>query len=134
MAVQQMQQRREWIDAIALRKGRAVLYLEFHPLTVDGSAAYRYQSDAVRRSVLDWLDAHGMPWSECGPIAEPRVRQAYLGQVYLDVPFDETLPRYRALRDFLEHPDGRMRHTGVRFYAMPLAYAKAGYAALTLAY
>lgn len=129
-----MQQVRECIDAIALRKGRAVLYLEFHPLTLAGGASYRYQYDVARRSVLDWLDAHAMPWSECGPIAEPRFRSSYLGQVYLDVPFDEALPRYRALRDFLEHPDGRMRHTGVRFYAMPLDYAKAGYAALALAY
>lgn len=129
-----MQQARECIDAIALRKGRAVLYLEFHPLTPRPGQVYRYETDPVRRAVLDWLDAHGMPWSECGPIAEPRPSHVYLGQVYLDIPYDESLPRYCALRDYLEHPDGRMRHGGVRFYAMPLAYAQAGCAAWPLAY
>jgi hypothetical protein len=47
----------------------------------------------------------------------------YLGQVYIDVPYDESLSEYRELRDYLEHPDGTMRHDGVRFYAMPLDYA-----------
>jgi hypothetical protein len=47
----------------------------------------------------------------------------YLGQVYLDVPYDESLPEYCVLRDYLEHPDGTMRHAGVRFCVMPLDYA-----------
>jgi hypothetical protein len=113
----------EHIDAIARRKKRAVLYLEFHPQPSGDRKNYRFEDDPVRASVLAWLDAHGVPWTHCGPFADPRVMAPYLGQVYLDVPYDETLSDYRVLRDYLEHPDGTMRHEGVRFFAMPLDYA-----------
>lgn len=113
----------EHIDAIARRKGRAVLYLEFHPQPFSEWRAYRCEDDPARARVLAWLDANGVPWSRCGPFADPAVMAPYLGQVYLDVPYDESLAEYRVLRDYLEHPDGTMRHAGVRFYAMPLDHA-----------
>ena len=113
----------EYIDAIARRKGRAVLYLEFHPKPFKEWRNYRYEDDLTRSTVLAWFDAHGVPWVECGPFANPNQMAPYLGQVYIDVPYDDTLPEYRALRDYLEQPDGSMRHEGVRFYAMSLDYA-----------
>lgn len=113
----------EHIDAIARQKGRAVLYVEFHPQTFQAWRDYQYDEDPVRTSILTWFDAHGMTWRECGPYADPRVMMPYLGQVYLDVPYDESLPAYQVLRDYLELPDGSMRHVGVRFYVMPLDYA-----------
>lgn len=113
----------EHIDAIARKKGRAVLYLEFHPKPSKEWRDYRYEDDPARTAVLAWLDAQGVPWVECGPFANPNLMAPYLGQVYLDVPYDDTLPEYRTLCDYLEHPDGSMRHEGVRFYAMPLDHA-----------
>lgn len=111
------------IDAIARKKGRAVLYLEFYPQSYSEWCRYRFDDDAMRTSVLNWLDAHTVSWQECGPFANPCVMGAYLGQVYLDVPYDDSLPEYRLLRDYLEHPDGTMCHAGVRFCVMPLDYA-----------
>jgi hypothetical protein len=111
----------EHIDAIARQKGRDVLYLEFHPH--DAWRSYRHEADPMRDTVLAWLDQHGVGWQACGPYARPPSMEPWLGQVYLDVPYDETLPEYRILRDYLERPDGTMRHEGVRFYALPLAYA-----------
>lgn len=111
----------EHIDAIARKKGRAVLYLEFHPH--DGWRRYRFEADATRDGMLAWLDQHQVGWQPCGPFATPGGFGPYLGQVYLDVPFDEGFPAYRNLRDYLELPDGSMRHAGVRFHAMPLDYA-----------
>lgn len=113
----------EHIDAIARRKERAVLYLEFHPQPFREWRDYQYEDDSMRATVLAWLDATGVPWTRCGPFADPRVMAPYLGQVYLDVAYDEALPEYRRLRDYLEHPDGTMRHAGVRFYVMPLDQA-----------
>jgi hypothetical protein len=113
----------EHIDAIARREGRAVLYLEFHPRPFREWRNYDYQGDPVRAAVLAWFHAHAVPWTACGPFADPRVMAPYLGQVYIDVPYDETLPEYRELRDYLEHPDGTIRHDGVRFYAMSLDHA-----------
>lgn len=113
----------EHIDAIARKKGRAVLYLEFHPKPFKAWRDYRYEDDPTRAAVLAWLDAQGVPWVECGPFANPNLMAPYLGQVYLDVPYDDTLPEYRTLCDYLEYPDGSMRHEGVRFYAMSLDHA-----------
>jgi hypothetical protein len=111
----------EYIDAIARQKGRAVLYLEFHP---HGQwRGYRYQDDCHRDALLSWLDGKGIAWHPCGPYADPAMILPWLGQVYVDVPFDEAVAAYRELRDHLEMPDGSMRQPGVRFYAMPLAFA-----------
>lgn len=111
----------EHIDAIGRRKGRAVLYLEFHPPAARRS--YRYADDATRSSVQAWLNAHGIGWQACGPFANPQIQAPYLGQVYLDLPFDEDLPIYQELRDYLELPNGNMRQPGVRFYVLPLEHA-----------
>jgi hypothetical protein len=112
----------EHIDAIARRKGRAVLYLEFHPYA--GWRKYRIGDDAVRDGVLAWLDANGIPWQPCGPFAVPGHMYPYLGQVYLDIPYTVGLPDYERLRDYFEFADGSMRHPGVRFFAMPLEHAQ----------
>lgn len=111
------------IDAIARKKGRDVLYVEFHPESRSEARHYRYEDDLMRASVLAWLDANGIGWEACGEYARPGQMWPYLGQVYLDVVFNEGLPEYRKLRDYLELPDGTMRHAGVRFYALPLDYA-----------
>lgn len=113
----------EHIDAIARRKQRTVLYLEFHPQPYAEWRDYRFEHDVTRTAILEWLDVSGLPWTACGPFADPCVMAPYLGQVYLDVPYDESLSDYRALRDYLEYPDGSMRHEVVRFYAMPLDHA-----------
>lgn len=108
------------IDAIARRLQRDVLYLEFHPEDRSERRAYRYQQDEMRVRVLDWLDATHVAWQECGPFANPNVMGPYLGQLYLDVAYDEHLAEYRQLRDYLEFPDGSMRNANVRFYCLTL--------------
>ena len=113
----------EYIDAIARKKERAALYVEFHPQPYSEWRHYRFEDDAMRASVLAWLDAHAVRWQECGSFANPSVMGPYLGQIYLDVLYDESLPEYCTLRDYFEHPDGTMRHAGVRFCVMPLDYA-----------
>jgi hypothetical protein len=116
------------IDAIARAKGRDVLFLEFHPKikgdfywTVPDD--YDWTTDAVRTLIVDWLTNSQINWIECGPVANPNVMRPYYGQIYLDVPFDETLEEYCRLRDFLEFPDGTIRYPGVRFLILPLSRA-----------
>jgi hypothetical protein len=113
----------EHIDAIARKKQRAVLYLEFHPVPIKEWRNYRHEDDLQRAAVLAWFDAHDVPWTACGPFADLRIMAPWLGQVCIDVPYDESLHEYRVVRDYLEHPDGTMRHEGVRFCVMPLDYA-----------
>lgn len=116
------------IDAIACEKQRDVLYLEFHPQGADSDGVrkaqyYDYKNDPVRTRILEGLDALGVPWMMCGEYADVRRLPAYHGQIYLDVPHDEENEMYCRLRDFLEHPDGSIKHEGVRFHGLYLEHA-----------
>lgn len=118
-----MPQMIEHIDAIARREQRTVLFLEFHPQDRMARRNYRYQQDPVRSGVLDWLDAQHVAWEPCGPFVTTAMALAYLGQVYLAVPFVKTLPEYLNLQYYFEFPNGNMRIPGVRFYALSLEQA-----------
>lgn len=47
----------------------------------------------------------------------------YRGQIYVDVPYDDSLPEYRKLADFLENPDGSARLPNAIFCYLPLEKA-----------
>lgn len=130
------------IDAIARKKQRAVLYLEFHPATTFHSRVietdedhdlyleskhhisdYKYEKDAVRNEIIENLNRLGVSWVECGPIACESGFSTYKGQIYLDVPMDVNLPIYYELNNYLEYPNGEMRFPTVRFYYLPLEVA-----------
>jgi hypothetical protein len=108
------------IDAISRRKQRGVLCVTFHPNNWgdwdDQSwKGYDYHDDTRRAEVISWLDEQGFIWKECGPFASERGFRKYLGEIYLDVPFDESDPQYKTICNHLENPDGSMRHEQVRF-------------------
>lgn len=117
------------IDAIAREKRRDVLYLEFHPVGTDGpygtpkALRYCHEKDSTRQRILQGLDERNIPWMMCGEYANVRQIASYRGQVYLDVPFDESDDMYCTLRDYLEHPDGSIKHDGVRFYVLSYEFA-----------
>lgn len=111
------------IDAIARQEQRTMLYLEFHPTERAAWRTYRHEHDPVRAGILAWLDANDLDWTPCGEYANDQAMGSWRGQVCLAVPFDETVPAYLRLRDYLEYPDGRMRVPGVRFMMMSLELA-----------
>ena len=121
----------EHIDAIARQKKRGVLFVEFHPLALDPEAgedlsehdimAWKtmpdsaWQSLPIRQQLIDWLDTNGIGWQRCGHYAQGGLMMGYRGQLFIDLPFDTTVPAFRALQAFLENSDGSMRHRGVFF-------------------
>jgi len=108
------------IDQIARSKGRDVLYLAFHrELTQDVD----WERLPVRKQIIQWLDNQEIAWQECGHVASTNFYCSYRGQIYIDVPFDESSPTYQKLRDYLEHPDGTMRFDDARFCYLPLSAA-----------
>ena len=120
----------EHIDAICRAKQRGVLYIQFYPVDhysfrVDSKRKYNWQTDKRRQKLLDWLDANGIYWTMCGPFAQQGgvFWLGYIGDIYVDVPFDEADPQYCLLRDHLEKPDGSMRNENVRLYYVPLDQA-----------
>lgn len=113
----------EHIDAIARKKQRGVFILEFHPEQWDKIFQYEYKSDSVRSMVIDWLDEQHIHWEPCGWFASETTIMPYLGEVYLDIQFDESCPDYLKLQKYLEHPDGSMRIENVRFCYLTLENA-----------
>jgi hypothetical protein len=48
---------------------------------------------------------------------------SYQGQLYIDLPYDKTIPTYLALEAYLERPDGGMRFAEARFFMSTLHIA-----------
>jgi hypothetical protein len=119
----------EHIDAIARKKQRDVLNIEFHPVNWgmdcedDSWRAYDYNQDTRRATVIAWLDGHNILWQKCGPVASETGFRSYLGEIYVDVPFDVNDPQYQLVCNYLENPDGTMRDENVRWYYLPLDHA-----------
>ncbi len=121
----------EHIDAIARQKQRAVLYVAFHrPASErqEDEEIFRqfdvnWKTLPIRQQIITWLDAQGIRWQCCGDFANPNVMMGYRGQLYLDVPYETSLPAYQLLKNFLETPDGNMRFPEVTFGYCPLEKA-----------
>ncbi|SDC56211.1 hypothetical protein [Paraburkholderia lycopersici] len=116
-----MPQLLEHIDAIARKLNRDVLYLEF--LKAQRPHHMDYRSLESRSHIMRWLDREGIEWRECGQVASETVMRSYAGEIFINVPFDETDDQYRKLQAFLEYPDGTMRFEDVRFYVVSLQFA-----------
>lgn len=108
------------IDQIARLKGRDVLYVTFHETL---RAPLDWERLTVRQEIIAWLEANNYAWTCCGHVGSTTFMGRYLGQLYIDVPFDEADPAYRRLRDFLEKPDGSMFFDDARFCYYPLQEA-----------
>jgi len=119
----------EHIDAIARKKQRGVLFIAFHPDEnsdddgCDSWLDYNYKKDRRRKGVLKWFKDHGIHFQECGHIASESCMLPYLGNIYIDVPFDESDSKYQLVCEYLENPDGTPRDERVRFYYLPLEIA-----------
>lgn len=114
----------EHIDAIARKKQRTVLCITFHPATVyEDWGSYNFERDPNRKRVILWLKKQKIGWRECGGVASENCMCSYLGQIYIDVPFDEKNQQYQLVRDYLENPDGTMRNEQVVFCYLPLEHA-----------
>lgn len=67
-------------------------------------------------------NGHAAP-SKCAPFSLENFFCSYLGDVCLDVPYDENNEKYQMVQAYLENPDGTMRDEKVRFYCLLLEYA-----------
>ena len=117
----------EHIDAIARKKGRDVLFLDFPQKKSDDEFDLFVNADwdnlPVRLQVIAWLDKNQIEWSECGPFANENIMCGYRGRIYIDVPFDTDNPVFQKLSSYLETPDGVMKIDGVVFCYLPLDVA-----------
>jgi len=108
------------IDKIARDKKRDVLFVIFHE---EGARDFAYEKNAARNTVPAWLDANHIAYQPCGDVAREDGWRSYRGQIYIDVPFDDSDPTYQKLKDFMEDSDGSMKIPGAHFSYLPLEQA-----------
>ena len=106
------------IDKIAREKQRDVLFVDFRP-----SGTEEYQDFKPRQELLSWLNEHVISYEECGPMASEFGWESYRGQVYIDLPFDQSNDKYRLLDKHLMTDDDKFKIKGVEFYYVPLDIA-----------
>ena len=131
------------IDRIARIQQRDVLFLSFYDRALkerldnvpkeerfDAQQQWRdHRSEAwatlpIRQQIIDWLDANGIAWQPCAQFAPGWViMEGYVGDIYLDVPYDKDLPLYQELEAYLQYPDDTMRFENVMFFCLTLEQA-----------
>jgi hypothetical protein len=113
----------EHIDQIARRLKRDVLYVCFGPAEYDDWFPPDQTDHPKRLAIIAKLDALGIGWVECGPVAREDTMIGYLGDIYVDVAFDVNDRNYQIIRDLLENADGEPLDPEIRFYYLPLSKA-----------
>ena len=99
------------IDAIAREKQRDVLFIHFEEFEQDAG-------QSTRQTLISWLDAHAIPYQECMGLEEESVIDSYMGDLYIDVPFDLGNPLFVKLSEHLEDEEGEMKIAGVLFFTL----------------
>ena len=115
------------IDKIARDKKRDVLYLTFEDAQeINEDAIFHvvdYENHPARKTIIEWFDCNNVPYEECGDIASVNMIVGYMGQLYIDVPYELNNPDYQKLQNFLEDENGEVRFDGVKFWIFPLERA-----------
>jgi len=120
------------IDKIAREKNRTVLFVSFEPPEDTTDRLFNeapnhfygnYEDDANRQELISWLDFNGIGWESCGHVASETGWLSYSGNIYVDVPWDETNPLFAKFQAKLETPDGTPRNPLVKIWACSLEQA-----------
>lgn len=114
------------IDKIARQVQRDVLLIQFYPngKVWEWGETFDWERSTSRKRVIKWLDGHQIPWRPCHVFwKDGLLSYPYLGDIYVDIPFDRSNTLYLTLEAYLENPDGTMRSADVIFAYLPLSAA-----------
>jgi len=110
----------EHIDKIARDKNRDVIYINFNR---ENFPSFEYEEYAERNKLLEWLNSNNIVYRSCGPLANENGWESYRGQLYLDVPIDESNEQYQLICSHMDNPDGSFKIPGVESWIFPLEKA-----------
>ena len=87
------------IDQLGREKKRDVLYVFFA-----NPQEKSYIKDHPRRpEVIDFLEKNQIPYEKCYPYwHKDWIQIPYYGHLYIDIPFEKSLPKYQLLEDYFE--------------------------------
>lgn len=106
------------IDAIAREMNRDVLFVHFEKYEHNDE-----NSNSHRQEVLTWLEENEIPYVPCMGLEQEGLVDSYLGDIYIDVPFDLDNSLYLQLSNYLEDKEGEMKIEGVLFFVLYLETA-----------
>ncbi len=92
------------IDEIAKQEHRCVLLLSFPGFGI------AFKKNTIRRDVMQWLDAVGIHYEECGDDPHSSGRSSYHGELFIDVQCEPGDVEYLKLMNFLLNPDAGPRY------------------------
>ncbi len=116
----------DYIDKIARREQRGVLFICFFPpeRIEQSDETFDWEHSENRKDVIRWLDEKQIKWTPCfGVWFHGFILCPYVGEIYVDVPYDRDNADYRMLEAYLENPDGTMRNPDITFYYISLSVA-----------
>jgi len=120
------------LDQIAREKQRNVLFVTFHKEDInifddEGDDEIDldddYEQCDKRKAFIQLLDENHISFQECFGFEPGVMSMSYLGQIYLDVPFDESNPQYQLINQYVENPDGSLKDPDVALYCLSLEMA-----------
>lgn len=79
------------------------------------------KQDGVRQYILSWLADQKIVFQPCGPLSSSGRIEGESGEVYVDLAWNESDPKFRKLQNLLYKEDGKARVDGVQlnFYPYP---------------
>ncbi|SEL21161.1 hypothetical protein [Acinetobacter sp. DSM 11652] len=107
------------IDAIAREIQRDVLFIHFENYTDDQN-----EEESIRDHVIAWLEQHEIEFVPCLGLSGEDEIDSYLGDLYLDIPFDEQNNQYQLVKNYLEDEQGNMKIEHVLFFVLSLEVAE----------
>ena len=117
------------IDQIARIKNRTVLFVGFEQeegsslLAAPNHTNHNWKTDKNRIELIDWLNDNGIEWTMCGHFASESGWMSYQGNIYVDVPWDESDPKFVMFQQRLENSDGSPKNPLVKIWACDLEMA-----------
>ena len=66
---------------------------------------FDYEQCNKRKRFIEWLGENQIKFEECFGFAPGAMFIPYLGQIDLDVPYEESTVQYQLLSRYLENPD-----------------------------
>ena len=109
------------LDQIAREEGRDVIGITF--INKGIGCANDYKGWPERIDLLEWFEENDIIAYPCADVADEGCMTAYNGQLYIDIPVDETDPDYIKIQKHLKNTDGTMRHPDVVLCHLPLEVA-----------
>lgn len=84
----------------------------------------RMMKKVFRDYVIAWLEQHEIEFVPCLGLSGEDEIDSYLGDLYLDIPFDQQNNQYQLVKNYLEDEQGNMIIEHVLFFVLSLEVAE----------